>query len=580
MRRRISATQRMWLGGLGFSVGLIVVTGLGLLSWELHSLDELRDRTGAARDDLVSADRLSTEAHLSFEKVIQPLATGVGVSDTAQLNVATSASQEAQRAWLDFKDRSLDLPGEAVLVEQVDTNLPLLAQIKTVEDVVGFQESLDQERAAYALTHEALASLDETLYTPAVMDRIDDIDRARGLARRGTLAVGSVGLIGALFVTAAGVRWRRRQDALDAAQEAIRSEESRRNELEARLQRALEMAEVEDRTYTLIGRALTEVAPASPAELLLADSSRAHFHQVLSTDPAGGAGCLVGTPRDCPAARQGQTMVYTSSRQLDACPHLEGRPGGDCSAACVPVSIAGLTVGVVHATGPDGSPPDRRTLVDVELVARKASERIGMIRAYSASQTQARTDPLTGLLNRRSLENGVRDLVEAGTDYTVVFADLDHFKQLNDVHGHDTGDRALRVFAQALRDSVRPGDVVGRFGGEEFVLVLPDCTVEAAVVVVERIQVKLAEGIGRARVPVFTSSFGLASSGIGGSYDEVLVAADQALLGAKSAGRDRMEIADGLGRRSIDDLRELRGLEGLEGLVGDAEVEIEVARAD
>jgi diguanylate cyclase (GGDEF)-like protein len=234
-------------------------------------------------------------------------------------------------------------------------------------------------------------------------------------------------------------------------------------------------------------------------------------------------------------------MIWDSSRALDACPHLRGRPTGDCSAACVPVSVGGNTVGVVHATAPDEQPPDEVVVDRYELVARRAGERIGMLRAFARSETQAHTDPLTGLLNRRSLEEHVRSLIEQGTSYIAAYGDLDHFKQLNDVHGHDAGDQALRLFARVMRDGVRPVDVVARYGGEEFVVVLPDVTVSDAHVVVNRIRGRLRDAqTGTSR---FTVSFGLAASRPERTFSETLELADAALLEAKAAGRDRVVIA-------------------------------------
>jgi diguanylate cyclase (GGDEF)-like protein len=193
--------------------------------------------------------------------------------------------------------------------------------------------------------------------------------------------------------------------------------------------------------------------------------------------------------------------------------------------------------------GPDGTPPTENDVSYLEITTRQASERIAMIRAFAKSETQARTDPLTGLWNRRSLENRVRELSRDETPYAVAYGDLDHFKVLNDIHGHEAGDQALRLFARVLRDSVRPDDITARYGGEEFVVVLPDCPAETATKVLERLREQLAITLTNGRVPAFTVSFGVASSTDADTFDEVVAIADHALLAAKTEGRNRTILA-------------------------------------
>jgi len=312
-------------------------------------------------------------------------------------------------------------------------------------------------------------------------------------------------------------------------------------EFESKLARALDMAQDEQGALDTVERALDIAARGHHVELLLADSSRAHLARAAGT--GHDRACSVESPRDCVAVRRGQTLTFKDSEELDACPHLRGRAGGDCSAVCVPVNVLGNTVGVLHATSGVEEPPSKEVAAALETVSTQAGARIGMLRALHRSEIQASTDPLTGLLNRRSVEDRIHQLQREERAFAVVLADLDHFKLLNDTHGHETGDRALRLFSQVLKTSLRPGDLAARYGGEEFLLVFPDSDTHAAASAVERLREELAIAVAGGGTPPFTSSFGVADLSHGATLAEVLSAADEALLTAKREGRNRILVA-------------------------------------
>ena len=182
------------------------------------------------------------------------------------------------------------------------------------------------------------------------------------------------------------------------------------------------------------------------------------------------------SPDHCPAARRAQVQRFSDSDELDACPKLRGRPEGAMSAMCVPVSIMGRSVGVIHVTGEQHTSFSENTEQDLATLAKLSGARIGLLRVMAETQLQATTDSLTGLLNRRSFEHRVATLRREESDVTIAMADLDHFKLLNDTYGHGTGDRALRLFAQVLGESLRTEDVVCRHGGEEFAIAVPGCS--------------------------------------------------------------------------------------------------------
>ena len=317
-----------------------------------------------------------------------------------------------------------------------------------------------------------------------------------------------------------------------------------RRELNAEIQDALEMADTEETALETVGRALGAVW-IGKAEFLLADSSRAHLREV-STSPTGSPGCGVATPWSCPAVRRGQSLFFADDTAMSTCPHLRDRSGdgeGGRSALCVPVVVLGTPAGVLHLTGPRGVVRPEDPAAAIEVLAAQAGSRIGVLRAMASSQRQASTDPLTGRLNRRSLEDELRQMQALGRPFVLVMADLDHFKNVNDTYGHETGDRALRLFSQLAVSCLREHDLVSRYGGEEFILVLPDIDVERAAPVLHRLRERLAQAVESGRVPAFTASYGIVDSAQSDDIGELIRMADRAMYQAKQDGRDRIMIS-------------------------------------
>lgn len=192
---------------------------------------------------------------------------------------------------------------------------------------------------------------------------------------------------------------------------------------------------------------------------------------------------------------------------------------------------------------------------------RLASE---MARAYDSIReqtthlmafTEVRTDPLTGVRNRRGLDETLETLLAMKARYdqavTVAILDIDNFKQINDDNGHLHGDRVLQAVATMLDEGIRTTDVLGRFGGEEFVLVMPSTDLEGAVGLTERLRHSIAEN------PVVdlkvTLSAGVATAMHGETAQSVLARADEALYQAKDSGRNCVMYHTGESIVAIDD---------------------------
>lgn len=165
--------------------------------------------------------------------------------------------------------------------------------------------------------------------------------------------------------------------------------------------------------------------------------------------------------------------------------------------------------------------------------------------AYEHAREQADVDPLTGLYNRRGWVRHVRDdarAVGAEGILSLLFLDLDGFKELNDRHGHQVGDEVLRQLATAIRHELRKGDVCGRYGGEEFVVSLPATDADQAVHIAERIRARLRDAASE-ELPLATVSVGVATRLPNETLPMLLRRADRAMYAAKRAGRDQVVLA-------------------------------------
>jgi len=192
--------------------------------------------------------------------------------------------------------------------------------------------------------------------------------------------------------------------------------------------------------------------------------------------------------------------------------------------------------------------PDGRIVrleIATDITARKRIEQ-ELHLAVTRAEALARTDELTGLNNRRAFfELGERLFPHnrRARPMAVIMFDIDHFKQVNDTYGHAIGDQLLHSVGEALRPLVRPNDVLGRLGGEEFAVILADTTLEQAVATAERLRtvieaVQVAEGDRAIRC---TASFGVAACNCATcNLDAVLSEADDALFRAKHRGRNRV----------------------------------------
>lgn len=581
-----AAVSSRLLGALWPAAAVLVVASLvAAVALTFGSISS--DRADDLADARISSAAIDAAVSDAWLGVVEVVAGGVGQQLDGAERVASAAAVAG--GLLDERPPAV---GDAVLVatarddqrRAVDRLTEVIAE--TDGDPVELGNQLELLDAEVSAARSAAAALDSQL-RELELDARTETQRARLIALL-AVVVGVAATIGAAF--AARRRWSRAVDQpLDELRRAAsrplgaegdrpaarvvadasvppefrvladdllgsrRRDEQRIRELEDRavwvdrgrqVLEALELADDEPGAIEVSARALRSFGPHTRVELLMSAKGSTRLERVAAGAGQPLPGCPVTTSGNCVAMRRGQVSVFESSESINACPLLRHRPVGACSAVCVPVMVGGQPGGVLHMTGPDSSPPAAVRVEQLVSLSSRLGARVSALRVLERSRQEAATDGLTGLPNRRALEAEIADLLSRDVPFALVLADLDRFKLLNDNYGHETGDRALQLFAGVLRDNVRGNDVVARLGGEEFVLVYPTMSVETSVEAIDRLRQALDAALGRTDLPYFTCSFGVADSSVAADGDAILRVADAGLLRAKHLGGDQAVIAD------------------------------------
>jgi diguanylate cyclase (GGDEF)-like protein len=316
-----------------------------------------------------------------------------------------------------------------------------------------------------------------------------------------------------------------------------------------------------EEAYKVSESALAHIFGSRPGALCIINSShdlveaRAIWNNCSTTETAF-------NPDDCWGLRRGKPHGENDSGIPVSCSHLHSDFQGDY--LCVPLSAPGETLGVLYL---DKGPRAQGPLSDGELIQRAAvnslasavAERVSLalvnLRLRELLKNQSIRDPLTGLYNRRYLEESLnrelRRAVRAKRSISIVMLDLDHFKHFNDTFGHQAGDLLLKEVSRLLRARLRAGDIACRFGGEEFSLVLCESDLEGTLKCVN----SLCDEIRHLSVDYRGQTLGriTVSAGIANypahfdNLEDLINAADKALYTAKHHGRDCVVVYDKLG---------------------------------
>ncbi len=309
------------------------------------------------------------------------------------------------------------------------------------------------------------------------------------------------------------------------------------DELSQRLQNCANTAELADS----LARCATAIFPGSSGALLLRTPDQACAALTWSGNDAPHLEAI--KPQDCWALRMGRPY-HSQGASAGACAHVAQA----VDYVCIPLLAREDLLGVLHLAGL----PEHRAAAPIPWAATAMAERasIGLaaVRRQEQLQRKAVRDALTGLFNRGFLDEALiieqQRAVRRGSPIGVMMLDVDHFKQFNDTFGHDAGDALLRGMGGILRQSVREGDMPCRYGGEEFVIILPGADIKRTHQRAEVLRVAIEQwkpqhdGHSLSKV---TISIGVAAFPLHGDTGQaVLKVADQALYAAKDAGRNRV----------------------------------------
>jgi diguanylate cyclase (GGDEF)-like protein/PAS domain S-box-containing protein len=313
-----------------------------------------------------------------------------------------------------------------------------------------------------------------------------------------------------------------------------------------------------EEAYVVIAQSVKKLLPAATAGILYVFKSSRNAVEAAAIWGNSRASEPIFAPEMCWALRRGQPHWSDYSTTEITCQHLKN-PNGS-TYLCVPMVGQGETLGVLHLefrndngaqvnVGPESIQESRQRLATT--VAGQVALSIASLRLRETLRDQSIRDSLTGLFNRRFMQESLdRELQRARRKkrpLAVAFVDLDHFKRFNDAFGHEAGDTVLRRIAELFRQHFRGDDVICRYGGEEFAIILPESTAKDAAKRANLLRLqakKLRVRHQDQTLDPITLSIGVAAFPEHGlTPEEILQAADQCLYQSKTDGRDRVTVA-------------------------------------
>ncbi len=459
--------------------------------------------------------------------------------------------------------RELTSPAEIARVETIER--ATAEKLHIVEEIIGLRrEGGFNDAAAFMATGRGKAQMD--LLRKLISDELAIYAKQRNDLGAQLLATSTSAANASLFATitdilflaamlAAGQRVLRQRNAAElkakqaAGQAEVTAERlASQNDLlfrSAELMHSLELAETVDESAGIIASYLPRLLPKLSGSLYLYNNSRDLLERKAGWGDVGAEPETIEA-LDCWALRRGSPHLYVDGDGLP-CRHA---PDSQLDRLCLPLVTQGDVIGCLTITGDElgkGEPIQRAW---IGQVAEQLGLALSNVKLRVSLRQQSIIDPLTQLYNRRYLDEILkRELARSsrsGIPLSVLVLDLDHFKRINDTYGHEGGDAILRKVALTLRENIRSADVACRMGGEEMVVLLPECGIEDAVKRADALRQLIAAGevLHDGQRIGATASIGVASYPAHGHDAQTLVhAADLALYEAKHGGRNCVRAA-------------------------------------
>ena len=315
------------------------------------------------------------------------------------------------------------------------------------------------------------------------------------------------------------------------------------------MSRLLQACQSEDEAYRIISDLSSQLFPRTAGAVYMLDRARTVLNAVGSwgeLPPSSG----FFSPHDCWALRGNETRFLTEDQAEISCRHLpEPLPA---VSYCLPMQVQSETLGILHVQSQHKEYLDEAKRQLASTVVEQISMALSNLKLRQALREQSIHDPLTGLYNRRYMEEVLKQQLSRVTRQLhplgIIMIDIDHFKDFNDTYGHAAGDVLLSELGRFLQSHIRGEDIACRYGGEEFILIMPDASLETAQQRAEDLRNDIRHMQLQNAVQSYkgiTLSIGVAIYPLHGrTIEAVLHAADVALYRAKQEGRDRVVVTD------------------------------------